>query len=45
METGAPVSQLVTHVFPLAQFRDAVSTAMNRRRTGSIKVLLDPKEG
>jgi L-iditol 2-dehydrogenase len=43
IETGAPVNDLVTHVFPLSQFRDAVSTAINRRRTGSIKVLLDPK--
>jgi threonine dehydrogenase-like Zn-dependent dehydrogenase len=36
---------MVTHVFPLAQYRDALSTAANRRRTGSIKVLLDPTVG
>jgi L-iditol 2-dehydrogenase len=43
VETGAPVSDAVTHVFPLRQYRDALSTAANRRRTGSIKVLLDPQ--
>ena len=45
LETQAPVSRMVTHVFPLAQYRNALSTAANRRRTGSIKVLLDPTEG
>lgn len=45
LETQAPVSQMVTHVFPLAQYRDALSTAANRRKTGSIKVLLDPTVG
>ncbi len=42
LETRAPVERMVTHVYPLAQYRDALSTAWNRRRTGSIKVLLDP---
>lgn len=41
---GAPVSDMVTHVFPLRQYRSALSTAANRRRSGSIKVLLDPRE-
>jgi threonine dehydrogenase-like Zn-dependent dehydrogenase len=45
VETQAPVSEMVTHVFPLAEYRDALSTAANRRRTGSIKVLLDPTVG
>lgn len=45
LETGAPVDRLVTHVFPLSQYKDALSTAINRRRTGSIKVLLDPSVG
>jgi threonine dehydrogenase-like Zn-dependent dehydrogenase len=45
IETGAPVERMVTHVYPLSQYRDALSTAWNRRRTGSIKVLLDPKAG
>lgn len=42
LETGAPVDRMVTHVHPLGQYREALSTAANRRRTGSIKVLLDP---
>ncbi|MDH5760964.1 MAG: alcohol dehydrogenase catalytic domain-containing protein [Gemmatimonadota bacterium] len=42
LETRAPVADMVTHVFPLGQYRDALSAAHNRRRTGSIKVLLDP---
>lgn len=45
LETGAPVEDMVTHVYPLGQYRDALSTAANRRRTGSVKVLLDPSEG
>jgi len=45
LETGAPVERMVTHVFPLAQYRDALSAAVNRRRSGSIKVLLDPTVG
>lgn len=42
LETGAPVERMITHVYPLAEYRDALSTAANRRKTGSIKVLLDP---
>jgi L-iditol 2-dehydrogenase len=45
LETAAPVEAMVTHVFPLGQYRDALSTAANRRKTGSIKVLLDPALG
>ena len=45
LESGAPVEPMVTHVYPLRQYRDALSTAANRRRTGSIKVLLDPTAG
>ena len=45
LETGAPVENMVTHVYPLSQYRDALSTATNRRRTRSVKVLLDPSEG
>jgi threonine dehydrogenase-like Zn-dependent dehydrogenase len=45
LETGAPVEEMVTHVFPLSQYRDALSTAANRRKTGSVKVLLDPRAG
>ncbi|MBT8452710.1 MAG: alcohol dehydrogenase catalytic domain-containing protein [Deltaproteobacteria bacterium] len=42
VETGAPVEAMVTHVFPLAKYRDALSAAANRRRSGSIKVLMEP---
>jgi threonine dehydrogenase-like Zn-dependent dehydrogenase len=42
VETGAPVERMVTHVYPLAQYREALSAAANRRRSGAIKVLLDP---
>ncbi|MEX2049147.1 MAG: zinc-binding dehydrogenase [Gemmatimonadota bacterium] len=42
LETGAPVERMVTHVYPLAQYREALSAAANRRRSGAIKVLLDP---
>ncbi len=45
VEGGAPVSEMVTHVFPLRQFRDALVTAADRRGTGSIKVVLDPTVG
>lgn len=45
IETGAPVAEMVTHVFPLGQYRNALSTAANRRKTGSVKVLLDPTLG
>lgn len=42
VESAAPVAEMVTHVYPLAQYRDALSAAANRGRTRSIKVLLDP---
>jgi len=45
LETGAPVSEMVTHVYPLGQVRDALSAAARRRRSGAIKVLLDPTVG
>ena len=43
VETGAPVHRMITHLFPLGQFRDALRVAAHRRKTGSVKVLLDPK--
>jgi L-iditol 2-dehydrogenase len=43
LETRTPVQEMVTHVFPLGQFRDALATAFQRKRTGSVKVALDPK--
>lgn len=45
METDAPLEAMITHVYPLRQYREALSAAGNRRRSGSIKVLLDPREG
>jgi len=45
LETAAPVEDMVTHIFPLGEYRDALSTAANRRKTNSVKVLLDPSEG
>ncbi|MEX2466501.1 MAG: alcohol dehydrogenase catalytic domain-containing protein [Gemmatimonadota bacterium] len=45
LETLAPVDRMVTHVYPLGDYRRALSTAANRRKTGSIKVLLDPSAG
>jgi threonine dehydrogenase-like Zn-dependent dehydrogenase len=45
IETAAPVETMVTDVYPLAQYQTALSAVSNRRRTGSIKVLLDPTIG
>jgi threonine dehydrogenase-like Zn-dependent dehydrogenase len=42
VETGSPVEAMVTHVFPLHEYRKALSVAANRRKSGSIKVLLRP---
>lgn len=44
MEGAPPVEQLVTHVFPLREYRYALSAAANRRRSGAIKVVLTPGE-
>ena len=43
VETGAPVEPMVTHEFALSDYRKALSAAANRRASGSIKVLLDPR--
>jgi len=42
LESGAPLDQLVTHVFPLKEFRHALSAASNHRRSGAVKVVLTP---
>lgn len=42
VETGAPVEAMVTHRFPLADYQEALVAAADRRRSGSIKVLLEP---
>ena len=44
LETGAPLSQMVTHVFPLSQYHDALRAADDRRKSGAVKVLLTPEE-
>lgn len=45
LETGTPVQEMVTHVYPLQQYREALGAAANRRSSGSVKVLLDPTLG
>ncbi len=42
VETRTPVADMVTHVFPLTEFRRALSVAANRRKWKSVKVLLEP---
>jgi L-iditol 2-dehydrogenase len=42
VETAAPVRDLVTHVFPLDQYRTALSAAANHRRSEAVKVVLEP---
>jgi len=37
-----PVDRFVTHVFPLDQYREALKAAANRRRSGAMKVVLQP---
>ena len=39
---GLDLSPLVTHRFPLERWRQAVLTIADRRRTGAVKVLLQP---
>ena len=41
-ETGTALERMVTHVFPLGQFRTAMSAAANHRKSGAVKVLLKP---
>jgi threonine dehydrogenase-like Zn-dependent dehydrogenase len=37
-----PVDRMVTHIFPLTQYREALKAASNRRRSGAMKVVLRP---
>ncbi|MFC1574789.1 zinc-binding dehydrogenase [Gemmatimonadota bacterium] len=39
---SALVDGMVTHVFPLHQYRDALKAAANRRRSGAMKVVMRP---
>jgi L-iditol 2-dehydrogenase len=42
VETGAPVHEMVTHAYPLHQYSDALRAAANHRKSGAVKVLLQP---
>ncbi len=44
IESGAPVERMVTHVFPLAEYREALSVAANHGRHEAIKVVLTPTD-
>jgi len=39
---GLDLTPVITHRFPLARWREAVLAAKDARRTGAVKVLLDP---
>jgi threonine dehydrogenase-like Zn-dependent dehydrogenase len=38
-ETKAPVADMVTHRFPIARYREALSVCANRAKSGAVKVL------
>ena len=42
LETGAPVQDMVTHAYPLDQYRDALRAAANHHKSGAVKVVLQP---
>ena len=42
LETGSPVQNMVTHAYPLDQYRDALRAAANHRKSGAVKVVLQP---
>lgn len=42
-EGNAPVGDLVTHAFPLEEYRTALSAAANHARSGAVKVVLKPQ--
>ena len=44
LETGAPLERLVTHVFPLREYRHALSAASSHRRSEAVRVVLTPTE-
>jgi len=37
-----PIDRIVTHVFPLEQYREALQASTNRRRSGAMKVVFQP---
>ncbi len=44
LESDAPVEEMVTHVFPLDEYRTALSAAANRSRSEAVKVVLTPTD-
>ena len=42
LETRAPVERLVTHVFPLEEYRHALAAASDHRRSEAVRVVLTP---
>jgi threonine dehydrogenase-like Zn-dependent dehydrogenase len=42
-ESGDTVSQMVTHRFPLGEYKEALVAAASHRKSGAIKVLLEPE--
>jgi threonine dehydrogenase-like Zn-dependent dehydrogenase len=42
VRSPVPTDRMVTHLFPLEQYRDALKAASNRRRSGAMKVVLQP---
>ena len=37
-----PIDRIVTHIFPLDQYKEALKAAMNRGKSGAMKVALQP---
>jgi threonine dehydrogenase-like Zn-dependent dehydrogenase len=42
LTSGIPVEKMVTHAFPLSQYRDGLKTATRRGSVGSVKVIFRP---
>jgi threonine dehydrogenase-like Zn-dependent dehydrogenase len=40
-ETPFPVEKLITHRFPMPEFRTAVKTFMDKKQSGAVKIVLD----
>jgi threonine dehydrogenase-like Zn-dependent dehydrogenase len=41
-QAGLDLTPVITHRFPLERWREAVLTLADARRTGAVKVLLEP---
>jgi threonine dehydrogenase-like Zn-dependent dehydrogenase len=44
LESGAPLERLVTHVFPLSEYRDGLAVAAHHGRHEAVRVVLTPTE-